>query len=238
MAQIAQLRLLPVAFLLEPCVGVGGRSMRLVAALFIVEVAAIVIRAILGPEAFLRGPGLNQRSVHGEVLIAHVFLRRPVDLGKTPPRHVGVQQTVAVLGENRVVPHCIVHAQVNEPAEQQVVVDLLDQQALGANGEEDLSSVRRMYSGVIDGRPEPAYSASTSTSQHSVGKLANRTQRVVFRHPLLQRNIAEHPILNPLITTHTLWTAQYLHGARRMGHFNKFLALISNFTQVPPIHRC
>ena len=46
--------------------------------------------------------------------------------------------TVAVLGEHRAVPHRVVHAQANEPTEQQVVVDPFHQQPLRADGEEDL----------------------------------------------------------------------------------------------------
>ena len=40
---------------------------------------------------------------------------------------------IAVLGEHRMVPHCIVHTQAHEPAKQEVVVNLLDQQSLRAN---------------------------------------------------------------------------------------------------------
>ncbi len=36
------------------------------------------------------------------------------------------------------IPYHIVHAQAHEPAKQQVVVDLLDQQSLGTDGKEHL----------------------------------------------------------------------------------------------------
>jgi hypothetical protein len=43
------------------------------------------------------------------------------------------------------------------------------------------------------------------------------------RHPLLQRNIAEHPVLYPLVSTHNSWT-KYSNSRPRMStYFNKFL---------------
>jgi hypothetical protein len=51
---------------------------------------------------------------------------------------VGVEQAVPVLRVGRVVPHRIVNAETDEPAKQQVVVELLHQLALGANGVERL----------------------------------------------------------------------------------------------------
>ncbi len=62
-----------------------------------------------------------------------------------------------------------------------------------------------MYSGAIDGHPESAYNASNSglnLRYTHVRQLANRSQRMILRHTLLQRNIAEHPILNSLVSTH------------------------------------
>ena len=71
----------------------------------------------------VRGPGLDQRAAHGEVLIAHEALRLPVHLREKALRQRGVQLPVAVLREHRVVPHRVVHALPHQPAEQQVVID-------------------------------------------------------------------------------------------------------------------
>src|SRR5262245_51728068 len=48
--------------------------------------------------------------------------------------NISVQQAVAVLREGRVVPNRIVDSQPDEPAEQQIVIDLLHQLALRAHG--------------------------------------------------------------------------------------------------------
>ena len=68
MAQIGQLRFLPVALAIELRFGVGRRTMRVVAPLLPAEAAfAAVIGTVLGPEALLRSPGFDQRAVHREI---------------------------------------------------------------------------------------------------------------------------------------------------------------------------
>ena len=71
MAQIAQLRLLAVALLVQPRIAIGGRFMRLVGAVLAVKVGAVtIVGTILATEALLRGPGLDQRAIHREVFVA------------------------------------------------------------------------------------------------------------------------------------------------------------------------
>jgi hypothetical protein len=173
-----------------------------------VEVRAVaIVGAVLGAKALLRGPRLDQRAIDGEVLVRHEPLGLLVDFGKELLRHLGGQQPVAVLRKHRMVPHRVVHAQAHKPAEQQVVVDLLDQQPLRAHRVEHLQQQRpqnvlrrnRWPPGVGIQRIE----LRAQRPQHRVRQLANRSQRMILRHTLLQRNIAEHPVLNPLVSTHT-----------------------------------
>ena len=181
--------------------------MRLVRALLAAEVRALaIVGAVLGAKTLLRGPGLNQRAVHGEVLVTHKLLRPQVNLREEALRDIARQKAVAVLGKHRVVPHRIVHAQADKPTKQQVIVDLLDQQPLRANGIKYLQ--QQGPQNVLRRNRRPArvriqhIELRAQRTQHRVRKLANRTQRMVHRNPLLQRNIAEHPILYPLISTH------------------------------------
>ena len=70
---------------------------------------------------------------------------------------IGTQQPVAVLGECRVIPNSIVDGETNEPAEQQIVVDLLHQLLLGAHRIERLEKRgAKQRSGAIDWRPVPS----------------------------------------------------------------------------------
>jgi hypothetical protein len=47
------------------------------------------------------------------------------ELGEELPRHVGLKQPIAVLGEHRRHPHRLVHAEPHEPAIEKVIIELL-----------------------------------------------------------------------------------------------------------------
>jgi hypothetical protein len=90
------------------------------------------------------GPGLDQAAVDAEVLArqqpAHPG---PVEQrGEKPGGNIAFEQPVAVLREGRVVPHRIVDAEADEPAEQQVEVKPLRQLALRADRVESLQQRR------------------------------------------------------------------------------------------------
>jgi hypothetical protein len=65
---VAQLRLPARRLTIEPAVRVGRARMSIVAALLHVPCRAVVVAAVLGPEALVRGPGFDQRAVHRKVL--------------------------------------------------------------------------------------------------------------------------------------------------------------------------
>jgi hypothetical protein len=74
------------------------------------------------------GPGFQQSAVHAEVLQRDAI--PSVGLGqhliKEPLRDVAGQQPVAILREHGRVPNGIVHVESDEPAEEQLVIQLLD----------------------------------------------------------------------------------------------------------------
>ena len=95
-------------------------------------------------ETFLSRPCLQQRSIHGEVLVGE---QTPLacllkDSSEESVSDVPVKQALAVLGEHSHIPNRIVHVQTNEPAEQQVVIQLLHQHALAAHGIKHLEQER------------------------------------------------------------------------------------------------
>jgi hypothetical protein len=123
-AHVAQPGLVTLGFLVQPCFGVSGAGVGVVAALFALEVhlwvaplgrGAFVIFAL---EAFVRGPGVNQRAVHTEVFVAGEL--GPVG-GVFDPleEHAGqvfVEQALAVGAEGGVVPDLVLDVQADEPA--------------------------------------------------------------------------------------------------------------------------
>jgi serine/threonine protein kinase len=92
----------------------------------------------------------------------------------------------------------IVHAQTHEPAKQQVVIDLLDQQTFRTNGEEHLQ--QQPPQDILRGnRRSPRVSVQrvelrAQRPQYRVGHLPHFAQRMIRRHTLLQCHIAEHPV--------------------------------------------
>ncbi len=107
--------------------------MRVVAPLVPVKVARLIITAVLFLKTFLAGPGFDQRAIHREVFIRHIPPRLFPHALEKHSRHFLIQQPLAILAEHRVIPHRFVHFHAHEPAEQQVVVELLHQHPLAAD---------------------------------------------------------------------------------------------------------
>ncbi len=90
---------------------------------------ALVVGRILRLDAFMAGPCLDQRAIDGEMLVRQ---QRPDILVlqqclHEPSEQIALLQTLAVLCKRGGVPHAIVRCKPNEPAVQQVVVQLLHQ---------------------------------------------------------------------------------------------------------------
>lgn len=195
---------LAVALAEQPGVRVGGRGMGLGRALLALEVAlAVEARrrrlpgAILRPEALHRRPSLDQGAVDREVLVGEQ--RRKFGSGQHGGEELGgdltVEQPVAVLGEHGHVPDRVVDPEPNEPAEQQVVVQLLHQLPLGADRVERLQQERpqqllRRDRGPPVQRVEPL-KLRRQTGQHAVDQRQDRPQRMSGRHLSLAAHIAE-----------------------------------------------
>ena len=146
-AQIAQLRLLLRSLAVEPRLGVRARDVRLAAATPAPEVHLRVapttrrwrwILFVPRTVALKRGPRLQQRPVHAEVVVREQppAARLGHHLGEEGTRHLRLQQTLAVLGEGRGVEGLVLDVQVEEPLEEQVVAQLLAELALAAHREE------------------------------------------------------------------------------------------------------
>jgi hypothetical protein len=108
--------------------------MRVVFALLAMEVGAAVVvaAAVLGAETLVRGPRLDQRSVHRKMPVRQQRLNLWMgqkfahELGK----HRAGLQPIAVLREGGRVPDRVVGRKSHEPAVQEIVVQL----SLGSAG--------------------------------------------------------------------------------------------------------
>jgi len=113
-----------------------------------------------------------------------------------------------VLAENRGIPDGIVHVQPNNPAAQQMVVELLQQQALAANGVEHwqpqcpqpLLRCHRRAACIRVSRVERA----RQLRQHPIDHGPNGAQRVFCWHTLFRRETAEQGGSPGIISTHDI----------------------------------
>src|SRR6202522_729481 len=213
MPHITQLRLAPSRLRPQSGIGIGAGFMGLVLALFPFEVdvssrSGGLARSVLGPETLVTGPGLNQRPIHREVFIGH---KRPSSFQHPLEKRLGnlfLQQALSILAVHRVIPHRLVPLHSYKPAEQQVVLHLLDQHAFTAYRIEDLQQQGPQqpfgrYRWPPHVRVQPR-KPRRHLLQNLIHHLADRSQRMVRRHSLLWRNVAEHSFLLTIVSAHSL----------------------------------
>ncbi len=217
MSLIAQDRRRGVALAVETRIGIGGARMGVVATRLALPVrlriapaavGVLIVRAVLGTEALLARPGLDQRAVDREVFRGEqiTLVGQRHHFGEERFDHFVLEQPVAVLGEHRVVPDLIVDRQSDEPAKQQVVLQLLDQLALGADGIEDLQQCgadqflrwdRGAAAVGVDRVEQPA-----QPNQGFIDQAADRAQRVALRHEVVQLGYREKTFLHRVGSSH------------------------------------
>src|SRR6184192_2132585 len=107
MTHIAELGLAPGRLAIELGLWVACALMRVVLAPLAVKVRAVaVIRAVLGLEALVRGPGLDERAVDREMLVRQQRLdlwviQKPFH---ELPEHIAALKPIAVFGEGGRIP--------------------------------------------------------------------------------------------------------------------------------------
>jgi len=183
----------------EPGVRIGRALMGLIRTLLIVEVLAVSVLAVLGLEALVAGPGLDERPVDGKMLGRQKRrdLRMREERRQKMLKHIAIEQAVAVLRKRRGVPDPVIWRQLHEPPEQEVVVHLLHQHALRTNAVKRLQQQRRHQlfrrdRGTALARVKPR-EARTHRRQNIVHQWPDRTQRMPFGNAALRRNVGKHP---------------------------------------------
>jgi hypothetical protein len=206
MPHVAELGRLAVALLVKPRVRIRQAAVCLVRALLLVEVPlgiaarsrAVIVAAILAPEALDRRPGLQQRAVHREVIARQqpLHFRLGHHRRQELRRDLALQQPVAVLREARMVPSRVVHPQPHEPAEQKVELHPLHQLALRPDAVKRLQQHRPKQSLRRDrwtAKPHRVQHRKVfrQVGQGRVRDRPDRAQWVVRPNPCLKVNIAE-----------------------------------------------
>ena len=117
------------------------------------------------------------------------------------------------LREHRRHPDRFVHLQAHEPAEQDVVIELLHQQPLTPNRVEQLQQLRAQEALGRNRRAAVLRVERVEFARHLpqdlVDEGANRPQRVIRRHTLFGGHIAEHRTRLTIVSSHAR------HGSTR-----------------------
>ena len=179
------------------------------------RVPGIIVRGrrgwlVRGLHALMAGPGLQERPVHGKVLgrdeVRCARLgqnRREKGLGD-----VALEQPVPVLGKHGRIPDGIVHGQPNEPAEQEVVVQLLHELPLTPNAVELLQEQRAEELFRRDRGPTgmgvQQGEAGGEVLQGLIRLPPDRAEGVVLGDQLLRLNVAPHVALLGIAATHAV----------------------------------
>jgi len=150
MPLIAELGFLGLAFAIQPGVRIGNRCMSVVLEFMSLEIdfavfaAAGCWRPVLGLEALDGCPGFDESAVNGEVLAG----QQPLLLclfeypGQEFGSNVGTGQSVVVLGKAGMIPDLFIQSQTEKPAIEKVVMDLLNQLPVAANGVKNHQQLR------------------------------------------------------------------------------------------------
>ena len=197
----AQLRRLAAALAIQQRLRVGARDVGLPAALLAVEVHFRVaatatprwVILVAGAVALLRRPRLEERPVHAEVVVrqqpaaAGLRAHRKEEL----TRDVVRKQARPVLRERRRIERLVADVQVQEPFEQQVVLQPLAELPLAAHREQrdqqaGLEQVLRWDRRPPDGRVHRPKDRRKLT-QHPVYDRLDTADGMVLRHQLVWR---------------------------------------------------
>src|SRR5882757_920175 len=164
--------------------------------------------AILRSERFHRGPGLNQRAIDTEVFIREQLkgARFAHHRVKEFQSHLFARQALAVLAERGGVERSFLKAHVQEPAEQNVVIERLAKEPITAyrvqcDQQLRLQQALRWNRRATNSAVEPIqYRADLL--QRRIRVSFDRAQRMLDRHALIGREVTEHVRLRIYMTTH------------------------------------
>jgi hypothetical protein len=141
--QVGEAGLAVVRSAVELRVGIGRRRVRVVRPRLAAEVAPVPVGAAVLPlKTLLARPRLDEGAIDREVLVRHQAGRAVEHPTEEAARNLLIQQPVAVFREDRRRPDRFVHLEPDEPAKQDVVVELLHQEPLTTNRIEDLQQLR------------------------------------------------------------------------------------------------
>ena len=147
----------------------------------------------LGLETLEAGPRVDERAIHGEVSVADpaVFAGQRDQAGEEEFGGAVLEQPVLVLAEGGGIPDGVQQVEVEEQAEEKIVVEGFDQQGFGADGVEGLQHLGF----------EQALGRDGGAPQFGIHLVE---ERVVLRPAARGREQAQHVGLGIHLATHAV----------------------------------
>jgi hypothetical protein len=206
-----------VALLRQPRLRIRGALVCGVRALLAVDVHRGVPRVVVGTlgrlsvswfEAFQAGCGFDERSIYREVLIRE----QTPGVGSThhPVKHLlsdfVFKQPLAILSKHGGIEARFEQFHVQEPAEQQVVIEFFTERPLAAHRIQR-DQHRRLeqalgWNGGTSDLGVHLVQQRRKLSGGFVGQPFDRSQRVLRRHSLFQIDARQHRHLGPALPSH------------------------------------
>lgn len=206
-----------VALPVQACIRIGRAGVGVIAARLAfpirlsvapTTVRRLVVRSVFRAKALLAGPGLNQRTVDGEMLFREQALPvgLPHDFGEEEFNDLVLEQAIPVLRENRVIPDRIFQRQPNKPAEQEVVAHLFHQLPFGADRVEHLheQGAHQFLGGnrITSALGVDHVEHAVETHQRFIDQYPDAAQRMIRRNEIVQLRHREKTFLNAIRSAH------------------------------------
>src|SRR5581483_5377194 len=216
MPSIIELCLFSFSLLAQQSIWIGRRLMGLVRTLLAVKIhgrISWIIGRCFIPTIFLLETlkscrRLNQGPIDCKMLFAEqpVFIRSLKHSREKCIDYIAIPKPLPVLAESRRIPDVIIHAQTDEPAEQHVVIKLVDQHPLASHAVQYLKQRCSKQLLRRDRRPTgfriKILKPWRHIQEYLIHHRSDRAKRMILSDPLLQRAIAEHFVLMKVVSAH------------------------------------
>jgi hypothetical protein len=171
--------------------------MRVVPAARAVEVLPVAAWIARWPEAFVASPRVDQRAVDRDMLVRQQWrdVRMMQQRFHEASEQIAVLQSLTILRQRRRIPHRVVRRTPDEPAGQQMVVQLLHQVPLTpyavAYWQEQRAQQLFGRDRWTPRRGIQCADIAVQLTEHLAHQLASSPERVSCRDPLFRREIRQ-----------------------------------------------
>jgi len=205
--QIREQRFDAVRLPIQPRIGIRLRRMGVVRACLPAEIAPVAVGVVVfALKALVTRPRFDQRPVDRKVFVGHPRRRLRDDQLKKALGHGLRQEPIPILREDRRCPDEFIQLQAHEPAEQDVVIELLHEQPFAAHRVEQLQELRPQEPLRRNRRPAASRVERVERRRHLVEQRVDQEphgpQGVIRRDTRFRRHVTEQGRWLTIVSSH------------------------------------